>query len=454
MLYKRLIIRLLVFGAILSSTFLKAAPDVKVGETLFKSQCASCHNKNMKDKLTGPPLAGAKAAWGDDKALYAWIRNSQASIASGHPRAVEIWNQYKPTVMTAFPNLKDDEIASILEYIDVAAKGPVAPPPPPPPGTSTDGSIGKSWIWLILGIVALLTIVLKYVLNNLEYLNKIRQGLPAEKVTLMQSLTGKTAVSFLVFALIVIGGFTTVNNAISFGRQQDYQPEQPIKFSHVTHAGVNKIDCQFCHDGARRSKQSVIPSANTCMNCHKAIKKGTKYGTEEITKIYASIGFDPNSDKYIENYENLSEKEVTDIYKKWIGSINEGASSGFVDNQWSNIKESLTSPHKPKIQGPIQWKRVHNLPDHAYFNHSQHVAVGKVACQKCHGQVEKMEVVKQVAPLSMGWCVNCHRETEVKFADNEYYKTYENYHKQLKEGKKAKVTVEDIGGLECQKCHY
>ncbi len=159
-------------------------------------------------------------------------------------------------------------------------------------------------------------------------------GLPAEKKTIMQSLTGKTAVSFLVFALIVIGGFTTVNNAISFGRQQDYQPEQPIKFSHATHAGVHKIDCQFCHDGARRSKQSVIPSANTCMNCHKAIKKGTKYGTEEITKIYASIGFDPNTDKFIENYDNLSEKQVTEIYKKWIGSINEGSSSGFFRWVW------------------------------------------------------------------------------------------------------------------------
>ena len=125
-----------------------------------------------------------------------------------------------------------------------------------------------------------------------------------------------------------------------------------------------------------------------------------------------------------------------------------------VEDQWEGIVESLTNENKPQIQGPIEWVRIHNLPDHAYFNHAQHVAVGKVACQECHGEVENMEVVQQYSPLSMGWCVNCHRQTEVQFKGNEYYNSYQKYHEELNSGTRTKVTVEDIGGLECQKCHY
>jgi hypothetical protein len=301
-------------------------------------------------------------------------------------------------------------------------------------------------------LLALLALSLTRLVYNLNAVSEAKEGeIPASK-SFADILTSKSVIGFVVFALIVLGGYTTVNNAISLGRQQGYQPDQPIKFSHATHAGLHKIDCQYCHDGARRSKQSVIPAANTCMNCHKAIKKGSKYGTEEITKIYASIGFDPNTDKYIDNYDKMSEEDISKIYKKWITEMSPAGTS--VENQWASIKESLTNEHKTKIQGPIQWNRIHNLPDHVYFNHSQHVAVGKVACQKCHGEVEKMEKLKQVAPLSMGWCVNCHRETDVNFKDNEYYKTYQTYHNELKAGTRTKVTVADIGGLECQKCHY
>ena len=270
-------------------------------------------------------------------------------------------------------------------------------------------------------------------------------------------------VAFVIFALIVLGGYTTVNNAISFGRQQNYAPEQPIKFSHATHAGLHKIDCQYCHDGARRSKHAVIPATNTCMNCHKAIKKGSSYGTAELTKIYASVGYDPSTDKYIENYESLSREEIEAIYKKWITDnyINDNdlvtldnKGEKEVKEQWENLVASLTSEKKTKIAGPIEWDRIHNLPDHVYFNHAQHVAVGQVECQQCHGKIEEMPVVQQYSTLSMGWCINCHRETEVKFKDNEYYKSYAKYHEEIASGQRDKVTVEDIGGTECQKCHY
>ena len=114
----------------------------------------------------------------------------------------------------------------------------------------------------------------------------------------------------------------------------------------------------------------------------------------------------------------------------------------------------MTNDQKKSVYGPIEWTRIHNLPDHVYFNHAQHVTVGEVECQTCHGKVEEMEVLEQHAPLSMGWCINCHRETEVQFEGNEYYESYAKYHEELDNGTREKVTVEDIGGLECQKCHY
>lgn len=144
--------------------------------------------------------------------------------------------------------------------------------------------------------------------------------------------------------------FNIANGAVNLGRQQGYAPEQPIKFSHELHAGQLKIDCQFCHSGARKGKHANIPAVNVCMSCHKYVQEGPKYGTKEIDKIYAAAGWDPEEQAY-------------------------------------------TSP-----QQPIKWVRIHNLPDHVYFNHAQHVAVGGVDCQTCHGPVETMEVLAQFAP--------------------------------------------------------
>jgi mono/diheme cytochrome c family protein len=436
------------------------------GKALFTANCASCHAKNMKTALTGPALGGAEAKWDSKANLYAWIRNSQAMIKKGHPRALEVWNQYKPTVMTAFPTLKDDEIASMLLYIDgvytgtygVAAKAPGAEP------VATEAKSNGFWFYGgVMGLLALLALLLSTVISNLDKMSAAKDGVPYTGKSLWQQLSSKGMVSFLIFAGVILAGYTTVTRAVNFGRQQGYEPDQPIKFSHVTHAGINKIECQYCHDGARRSKHSVIPAANTCMNCHKAIKVGSKYGTAELTKIFASTGFNPNTNKYIENYDKMSQDSIKDIFSKWIGDEYKASTKmatldengkNLVEEQWKGVYTSLTSDVDKKVQGPIEWTKIHNLADHAYFNHAQHVNVGKVACQTCHGEVEKMEVVKQHAPLSMGWCINCHRESEVKFKDNAYYTSYEKLHQELKEGKRDKVTVSDIGGLECQKCHY
>ena len=466
---KLLRIRLLYFILFAFLSVQLSAADAALGKTLFINNCATCHNKNMKDKLTGPALGGVETRWETKAKLYAWIRNSQGVIASGDAYAVNLYNQFGKSQMTAFPNLKDADIDNILAY--VAAQLISKPPPPPNGAEGGTGAASKEDNTLLYGvaffILAALSLILGRIINNLNRTAAEKAGQSFVEKTWVDVMTSKGVIGFVVFALVVLGGYTTVNNAISLGRSQNYSPDQPIKFSHAVHAGLNKIDCNYCHDGARRSKQSVIPATNTCMNCHKAIKVGSQYKTAELTKIYVSAGFDPSTDKYIENYNNLQEEEVAAIFKKWIStkyreerSIDPvgGANSDerlFVDDQWSNIAASLKTEYKDKeVQGPIEWKRLHNLPDHVYFNHAQHVAVGKVECQKCHGPVEKMEVMKQYAPLSMGWCINCHRETEVKFKDNDYYKSFERYHEEMKKGKREKVTVEDIGGLECQKCHY
>jgi len=457
----------LALALVLFSFSLFAEPTIDEGKDLFRINCAQCHAKNMRTNATGPALGGVEERWADypREDLYAWIKNSQNLVAEEHPRAVEVFNEWNKVAMQAFPNLTDENIESILLYVnDVYVNGV---------GGAGGGDVAAvevqqrqtpNWVYyLLFGFLAVLSLTLTRIISNLNMISAEKEGKSYTRKTLWQTLTSKGVVSFLLFAAVVLGGYTTVNNAVQLGRQEGYAPDQPIKFSHETHAGLNKIDCQYCHDGARRSKHAVIPAANTCMNCHRAIKVGSKYGTGELTKIYASIGYNPNDNTYIENYEEMSNEDIKAIYTKWIADnyiqsneLDDLDDEGqrVVTEQWDHLVASLTNDQKEKIQGPIEWTRIHNLPDHVYFNHAQHVSVGELECQQCHGPVEEMEVLQQHAPLSMGWCINCHRQTEVKFADNAYYNSYEMYHEELAAGHRDKVTVEDIGGLECQKCHY
>ncbi len=437
------------------------------GKALFGGKCASCHAKTMKDDLTGPALGGVQERWeGREELLNEWIRNSQKVIQSGDEYAVNLYNEWNKVAMNNFPELDDAQISSILAYIDYVYT--VGPWPPPAAGAEAvavanepkDNTLLYVGLLVLLGVLAL---VLARITANLNQIAAVQEGqAPPPKKTLVDILTSKGVIGFVLFALVVFGGYTTVNNAISLNRQQNYAPDQPIKFSHATHAGMQKIDCQYCHDGARRSKHSVIPAANTCMNCHRAIKKGSQYGTAELTKVFASTAYDPAKDRFMDT-DTLSMEKMEEIYKKWIAD-NYVADKGIpaldlegekeVNDQWEAIVNSLTTDVKDELYGPIPWVRVHNLPDHAYFNHAQHVTVGQVECQTCHGPVENMELLQQYSPLSMGWCINCHRQTEVQFNNNEYYESYHKYHEEMKDGDRIKVTVEDIGGLECQKCHY
>ncbi len=442
--------------------------DPDAGKNLFRNYCATCHARDMQSDLTGPALGGVLDRWADypKEDLYQWIRNSQGMINEGHPRALELWDEWQPVIMNNFLNLTDQEIDNILVYINGVYEGTygvTAASQAVAVDTGQEEEADNTLLFVILAVIlGVLAIILARIVANLNYMVQMQEGdAPARRKTLVEILTSKGVIAFVIFALVVLGGYTTVNKAIMLGRQQGYQPEQPIKFSHATHAGLQQIDCQYCHDGARRSKSALIPGANTCMNCHTAIKVGSQYGTAELTKIYASAGWDPREDSYIDGVENMSNADLERIYKAWIADnyVQENGTldakgEQLIEDQWEAIEASLTGPDDPSIYGPIEWVRIHNLPDHAYFNHAQHVAVGQVECQTCHGTVEEMEVLYQHAPLSMGWCINCHRQSEVQFADNEYYDAYIRYHAEIAEGERNAVTVEDIGGLECQKCHY
>ena len=400
------------FTVLFSLSFITASAqgDPKSGKGLFKSNCASCHK--LDEKMTGPALTGVVERWEsgakhqgiDGKVwLHRWIKNWQDPVDAGNPYALKIQG-YDPSAMNQFPSLTDAQIDDILAYVQ-------NPPQEGPKQVIIDGPVTKDEpifpTWFLITIVAILVIIvfaLNRVSNSLQRMAIEKDGGVVENFVPFYNNSKLRIVAGLVIAILIF--FVLVNNATALGRQQGYQPEQPIKFSHKLHAGTNKIDCQYCHTSADKSKHSNIPSMSTCMNCHKVINKGPKYGTSEIAKIYKAADFNIDTKTYGNN---------------------------------------------PK---PVEWIRIHNLPDHVYFNHSQHVKVGGIACQSCHGPIQEMEEVYQYAPLSMGWCINCHRNTEVNFDGNKYYSIYQKYTKAKAEGKMKGVTVENVGGTECQKCHY
>ncbi|MFP5042204.1 c-type cytochrome [Parasediminibacterium sp. JCM 36343] len=390
------------------------------GKALFSQNCASCHAVNKK--LTGPALAGVEDRWPDKTKLHAWIHNSAAFLKTGDPYANNLYNEFNKTAMNLFPQLADKEIDAILGYVKKTASEAAAGSVAGAGGNPNDAKNGESDNSLLFGlltlILAVIALVLLQVNSNLKKLADDKEGvISAEPIPFWKN---KSYIAMIVVILFIVGGFYTTKGAIGFGRTKNYQPKQPIYYSHKVHAGINQINCQYCHIGVYQGKQATIPSVNICMNCHMAINeyKGEKLYTEEGEEVNGTA-------------------QIKELYKY----------AGFEEGKpWDATKAK-----------PIEWVRIHNLPDHVYFNHAQHVKAGQVACQTCHGEIQKMGEVKQFAELSMGWCVNCHRETKVQFKDNGFYSIYEKYHADLKSGKLDStkgVTVEMIGGTECQKCHY
>lgn len=400
----------MVFFLMLGSQAFAANPEVSdsdeavaAGKTVFNANCKSCHK--LDQKYTGPALRGVSDRRSIDWAK-SFIRNSQALIATGDAQANALYKEYNNLAMPAHEFLSDDDVMNLLSYIEYGDKAEAVVEGAAVDGAQATGGSGVPSEYLTI-IVAVLVVVLLLILIVLgliisvltKYLNNqkldeednefINQKFDVKK--LFKSDAFLIIVTALVIALVAK---TAIDGLYSVGIQQGYQPSQPIAFSHELHAGQYEIECQYCHTGVEIGKSANIPSANICMNCHTHIQNvGGKEGiSTEIAKIYAAVD----------------------------------------NNQ------------------PIEWVRVHNLPDLAYFNHSQHVAVGGIECQTCHGPIQEMEVVYQHSTLTMGWCIDCHRQTEIAAQGNEYYDKL----MQLHAGSKDALKVKDIGGLECAKCHY
>lgn len=409
-----------IFGTVFLSLFLSFSFDlnaqddsspsfdpsiVKNGESLFKGNCTVCHAIN--EVVIGPALRDVHERQSEEW-IYAFIKNSQKVIKSGDEYAVNLYNEYNKTLMTSF-DFSDEELNAILTYIkDESTKEVqvVVADVSDASGQAVDSSINSNNFYLSLGLNLFLLLVIIFILFRFTNLSKkyvllqdnqlkgkllddddkeiVNSGFNIKEFIKSNRVVGIASFLFIgIFVKSCIDGLYTV------GIQQNYQPTQPIAFSHKVHAGQYEIDCNYCHTGVNISKSANIPSVNICMNCHNAI----------------------NTDK-------------------------------------PEIQKILTAYEENR---PIEWVRVHNLPDLAYFNHKQHVAVGGLDCATCHGPIEEMDVVYQYSELTMGWCINCHRETEVSSKGNDYYKKLVELHNS---SSKKPMTVEDIGGLECSKCHY
>lgn len=388
------------------------------GEKLFRQNCAACHTPTEKAGV-GPGLAGVEERWeGREDLLYKWIKNPQAAIETGDSYIKDLLDEWQARGGIMAPQaVTDEEIDAILDY--------VANYEPPVADTGSAGGDGVAVVekeadplpWLIALAVVLIIVVFVVagVRRSLTDAVREKEGLaPAPEMSLGQSIKGwmwrnKVLTSFIIIFLIAGGMVDGYKRLMDVGVYEGYKPEQPIWFSHEVHAGNNEIDCQYCHSSAEKSKSAGIPSVNVCMNCHVAINEGSITGTEEIQKIYDALDYDPETRTY-----------GTD-------------------------------------QKPIKWVKVHNLPDLAYFNHSQHVKVAGLECEECHGEVKEMDVAHQHSSLTMGWCIDCHGEKTVSMEDNPYYQdihsrmSNEHLKGLLEDGD---VTVKDLGGWECAKCHY
>ena len=410
---------LLVAGLAVCGLSAHAQGDAAKGETLFKANCTACHK--IDQRVIGPALGPQVTSETDDKYLTKWIQNNQALIAAKEPRAVKIYNEFNQANMTVFGSLSDGDVANILAYIRsdwktlqaAATKATPGAPGAAPAETGPNNTVIFGLIAIII-IAFIVILILNKVIGTLERLLLNKNGLlPEEEVAaeagepvdryagIKKLAKNKKFVFFILLCISIAGGSWTWVTLWNTNVHQGYQPVQPIKFPHDLHAGVMKIDCQYCHSGAYKSKNASIPSLNICMNCHKVVKTESP----EIHKIYDALGYDPKTAKY----------------------------------------------DSTKAR-PMQWVRIHNLPDFAYFNHSQHVKVAGLRCQTCHGPVETMKEVYQYSPLTMKWCIQCHKRTGIKYADNAYYEKMISIHDRIKHGEK--ISEAEMGGIECGKCHY
>ena len=414
--------------------------DAKKGQTLFKTNCTACHA--LDKQVVGPALGGVVEKVKKEQNLgvdwfQKWIKDNKALRASGDKYANELFNKYNKVEMTQFPSLSEQDIADILEYTTNPPKEePVAEDAANSPEAQKAAQEEKNLSSIILVSLVSIAGLLLWILLKLSQLVKLQRKsdeiseLDATRIHSVGEFYNKyqTFGKSVIGLLAVLALYGIWNWLMWVGVYKGYQPDQPIYFSHKIHAGENKIDCQLCHSGAKYGKVSEIPSVNVCMNCHKGISE--------------------YKGKYIE------EGKSRDFYTGEIKKIYEAAG-------WDEASQTYTGKTKP-----IAWVRIHNMPDFVYFNHSQHVVAGEqtimkakkvdVVCKACHGQVPEMDKLQMANNFTMGWCIECHRTTEVDMTNDYNKEYYQKLHDKLKKqyGKDTKITVDAIGGLECGKCHY
>jgi len=411
----------LIIIGILTSLPASAQSDdaVQAGKKLFNANCAACHKLNKR--AVGPALRGISSKY-DREWLYSWIKNSTAMIKSGDAQAVAIYEEYNGSVMTSFPQFSNDDIDNIIAYTDYVPPAPAMTATVPVVSGQTSGKISNSIILVALAMVFVVLVIMLFLVQRTLIRIAAASGVditPPQKpkrTPLWQAfIQNQFLIILSVILLLLSSAYFAYGFLMQVGVDQGYMPVQPIHYSHKIHAGANQIECKYCHSSARVSKHSGIPSLNVCMNCHRNI---AEYNGEE----------------------DLENGYTKDFYTKEIKKL-------YTAVGWDETNQQYTGETQP-----VKWVRIHNLPDFVYFNHAQHVEVGEIACQKCHGPVEEMEIMYQYSPLTMGWCINCHRETNVKVENNEYYtKIHEALSKKYGV---EKLTVAQMGGLECGKCHY
>jgi mono/diheme cytochrome c family protein len=398
--------------------------DATAGKQLFNANCAACHK--LYSRAVGPALYDVTSRQ-DKEWLYRWIKNNKELIDAGDPDALAIYNEFNQTNMNTFPQLSNADIDNILAYTDTPQ--PTAPAASAATGTGDGGSGGGSGVSnnIILGVLAVVLLMLVAILflvnttlTRFAQVQGVELPVKEKRKPVWKAFAENQFLILVTTIFLLLGGaYFAYGWMMQIGVDQGYEPIQPIHYSHRIHAGLNEIECKYCHSSARTSKHSGIPSLNVCMNCHKSIAEVAD-ASSEFTSV---------TDEYSKEFYD---KEIQKLYK----------AAG-----WDPATQSYTGNTQP-----VEWVRIHNLPDFAYFNHSQHVTVAGIQCQKCHGPVEEFEVMYQFAPLTMGWCINCHRETQVTMTGNAYY---DKIHEALsKKYGLEKLTAAQLGGLECGKCHY
>ncbi|KQB38250.1 c-type cytochrome [Flavobacterium aquidurense] len=395
-----------------------AGGDPVKGKELFNANCAACHKLDAKS--TGPALRGV-AGKHDMAWIYKWVHNSSEMIKSGDAVAVKLFEENNKSVMTSFPQLSTGDIDNIIAYtsqpIPEKPAGAVSalPTGPQEGGSGISNNIILGALALVMAILVVMLFMVNKVLTKVASNNGIVVA-PKEARTPIWKAFAKNQFLVLVTSifLLLASGYFVYAYLMQVGVDQNYEPIQPIHYSHKIHAGDNEINCKYCHSAARVSKNAGIPSLNVCMNCHKNI---SEVAETTATAEYSKAFYDAQIQKL---YDAVG---------------------------WDKTKQAYTG----KTQ-PVKWVRIHNLPDFVYFNHSQHVNVAGVECQTCHGPVQEFEIMKQYSKLTMGWCIDCHRKTDVKMEGNAYY---DKIHAELsKKYGVEKLTAAQMGGLECGKCHY